>query len=227
MSAVMPGEETVSFLKKFVSPAHFPVFLEKCGIFMDFLYETNRTMNLTRIPETSFWTLHAADSLALAGELSLAGKKLCDVGCGAGFPSLILAAAFPDLLVTAIDSTRKKVDFVAAAAEKMDLPNLTAIHARANELARKEDFHAAYDIVTARAVGNAPDLIRESAGFLNHRHGLLCIYRTTEQLEKELTELKRRKLNCRTTVPFQLPEGAGTRLFLILPSQKSMVSGRP
>ena len=183
-------------------------------------------MNLTRIPEESFWSLHVADSLAFAGEVSLDGKKLCDVGCGAGFPSLILAAAFPDLLVTAIDSTRKKVDFVAMAADKMDLPNLTAIHARANELARKEDFKAAYDFVTARAVADASVLIRETANFLNHKHGLLCIYRTTEQLEREIPDLKQRKLNYRTTPLFQLPEGAGGRLFLILPSQKSMTLRR-
>lgn len=219
-----PVEETLTFMKRFVPENNFPLFMEKCQILMDFLYETNKTLNLTRIPEHAFWSLHVADSLALAGELPLDGKKLCDVGCGAGFPSLILAAAFPDLLVTAVDSTRKKVDFVAAAADKMNLPNLTAIHARANELARKEDFHAAYDLVTARAVADASVLIRETAMFLNHKHGQLCIYRTTEQLEREIPELDRRKLNYRTTPLFNLPEGAGTRLFLILPSQKSMVS---
>lgn len=217
-----PTAETLEFLKRFIPEDYFPVFMKKCEILMDFLYETNQTLNLTRIPEESFWTLHVADSLAFAGEVSLDGKKLCDVGCGAGFPSLILAAAFPDLLVTAIDSTRKKVDFVAAAAEKMDLPNLTAIHARANELARKEDFKAAYDFVTARAVADASVLIRETANFLNHKHGQLCIYRTTEQLEREIPDLKQRRLNYRTTPLFQLPEGAGARLFLILPSQKSM-----
>ena len=221
-----PKEETLAFMKQFVREEHFPVFLKKCNILLDFLYETNKTLNLTRIPEEMFWALHAADSLALAGEVPLDGKKLCDVGCGAGFPSLILAAAFPDLLVTAIDSTRKKVDFVAAAAEKMDLPNLTAIHARANELARQEDFKAAYDYVTARAVADASVLIRETANFLNHKHGRLCIYRTTEQLEREIPDLKQRKLNYQTTPLFQLPENAGSRLFLILPSQKSMTLRR-
>lgn len=223
---IAPETETLDFLKRFVPEEHFPVFFEKCCILMDFLYETNKTLNLTRIPEHSFWALHVSDSLALAGEMSLSGKKLCDVGCGAGFPSLILAAAFPDLLVTSVDSTRKKVDFVSMAAEKMDLPNLTAIHARANELARKEDFHAAYDLVTARAVADAFVLIRETANFLNHKHGKLCIYRTTEQLEREIPELKQRKLNYRTTPLFDLPENAGTRLFLILPSQKSMTLRR-
>ena len=223
---IEPKEETLVFMKQFIPEEYFPVFLEKCKILMDFLYETNKTLNLTRISEESFWSLHVADSLAFAGEVPLAGKKLCDVGCGAGFPSLILAAAFPDLLVTAIDSTRKKVDFVAAAAEKMDLPNLTAIHARANELARKEDFKAAYDYVTARAVADASVLIRETANFLNHKRGQLCIYRTTEQLEREIPDLQKRKLNYRITPLFQLPEGAGNRLFLILPSQKSMTLKR-
>ena len=68
---IEPKEETLVFMKQFVPEEYFPVFLEKCKILMDFLYETNKTLNLTRIPEESFWSLHVADSLAFAGEVPL------------------------------------------------------------------------------------------------------------------------------------------------------------
>ena len=104
-----PKDETLAFLKRFVPESYFPVFLQKCRILMDFLYETNKTLNLTRIPEESFWTLHAADSLAFAGEVALDGKKLCDVGCGAGFPGIPLKIAFPDTEFVLMDSLNKRI----------------------------------------------------------------------------------------------------------------------
>ncbi len=202
-------------------------FLQKCCIYGDFLYETNQTMNLTRIPPQEFWTKHICDSLSLAlrYEMPEAGQhlKMCDVGCGAGLPSLILAAAFPQLYVTAVDSTGKKIKFVEQAAEKMALTNLRTVHARANELARQSDFSHAFRLVTARAVGTAETLIREASGLIAG-NGTLVIYRTPAQAEpetgwlKELQEKDRRKkVDFELTEPLELPGEnveAGTRLFL-------------
>ena len=106
-----PSPECLEFLKRHVAEERFGAFLQACSTFQEILYETNKTMNLTRIPPEEFWSKHIADSVSIAPYLN--GKfNLCDVGCGAGFPSLPLAAAFPELQVTAVDSTRKKIDFV-------------------------------------------------------------------------------------------------------------------
>ncbi len=216
-------ESELAFIRA-CKPENEEDFLRKMQIYGDFLYRTNETMNLTRIPEEEFWTKHICDSLALVlrYEMPRDGRhlKMCDVGCGAGLPSLVLAAAFPGLYVTAVDSRGKKVNFVAEAAEKMGLTNLRAIHGRSNELARQGDFRHAFRLVTARAVGSAETLIRETAGLVSG-NGALVLYRTPAQAEPEAEWLKAMK----KPYPFELTETlelpgdhgeTGTRLFLVI-----------
>ncbi len=195
-------------------------FLQKCTRYGELLYQTNETLNLTRIPPEEFWSKHVCDSLAIARYVPLQTGKICDTGCGAGLPSIILAAAFPRLNVTAIDSTGKKIVFVADAAQKTGLKNLTAIHGRANELGRKKEFHRVFPLVTARAVGSAETLLRETSNFIAPG-GKLVIYRTIPQLEEELDFLKARKINFSATEPLELPSQAGTRLFLSIRPPKN------
>lgn len=210
-----PSPECLEFLKRHVAEERFGAFLQACSTFQEILYETNKTMNLTRIPPEEFWSKHIADSISIAPYLN--GKfNLCDVGCGAGFPSLPLAAAFPELQVTAVDSTRKKIDFVNRAAEAMELENLEALHARANELAAAEDYHHHFDIVTARAVADSMKLVREVSGLLR-KDAFLHVYRTPDQRDREKPELQKLALRFRCTDTFELPDNAGTRLFMILP----------
>ena len=183
------SDDCLAFLKRCVPSEQFDRFLRACSAFREILYETNRTMNLTRIPESEYWSKHIADSVSIAPYLK--GKfNLCDVGCGAGFPSLPLAAAFPELQVTAVDSTRKKIDFVLRAAETMGLGNLEALHARANELAHEEDYNRHFDLVTARAVGDSVKLVREVSGLLR-KNACLYVYRTPDQRDREKPELQK------------------------------------
>ncbi len=208
------SEDCLAFLKRHVPAERFDRFLHACSAFKTVLYETNRTLNLTRIPESEFWSKHIADSISIAPYLQ--GKhNLCDVGCGAGFPSLPLAAAFPDLQVTAVDSTGKKIDFVLRAAETMGLENLEALHARANELAREEDYSRHFELVTARAVGDSLKLIREVSGLLR-KNACLYVYRTPDQCDRERAELQKQAIRFQCTASFELPDHAGTRLFMIL-----------
>ena len=210
-----PSPECLEFLKRHVAEERFGAFLQACSTFQEILYETNKTMNLTRIPPEEFWSKHIADSVSIAPYLN--GKfNLCDVGCGAGFPSLPLAAAFPELQVTAVDSTRKKIDFVNRAAEAMELENLEALHAHANELSAAEDYHHHFDIVTARAVADSMKLVREVSGLLR-KDAFLHVYRTPDQRDREKPELQKLALRFRCTDTFELPDNAGTRLFMILP----------
>ena len=117
------------------------------------LVRENEKYNLTAI--TSFEEialLHFADSLSLSAFLP-AGASLLDVGSGAGFPSLPLAAARPDLKITALDSTGKKTEWIAAEAGRLGLSNVTAVCGRAEEvLAPGNPLRESFDFVTARAV---------------------------------------------------------------------------
>lgn len=213
-----PAEEELRFLSECGPQAALDEFLDRMRIFGDFLYETNRTMNLTRIPPDDFWCKHICDSLSVlkaVPELARDPAPLCDTGCGAGFPSLVLAAAFPERPIVPVDSTGKKIAFVRQAAERMGLKNVTPVQARANELARRPPCRNAFGFVTARAVAEASVLIRETFGFLRPG-GKLIVYRTRSQAEPELELLRKSRIQVTATEEFSLPGSAGLRMFLLI-----------
>ena len=123
------------------------------------LVETNEKFNLTAIKTPDEIILkHFADSAALISRLPETGTVL-DVGCGAGFPSVVLAILCPALSVTALDATEKKVGFVRDAAASLGLLNLTAVAGRAEALAAPDSpYRESFDVVTARAVAALPTL---------------------------------------------------------------------
>ncbi len=117
----------------------------------DLLVEGNTRHNLTAITDRAGADLrHFADSAAAARYLP-EGADVLDVGCGAGFPTLPLAILRPDLHLTAMDATEKKVRFVRETAAALGLSNVTALAARAEEAGRGE-LRQAFSVVTARAV---------------------------------------------------------------------------
>ena len=129
--------------------------LEKLDKYWDFLVETNKQFNLTAITETeSAVNLHFLDSLMA---LPFISGKVCDVGSGAGFPGLVLAAANSELDVTLIDSLNKRVNFLNNAAEVMGLSNVKALHMRAED-AGSGSLRETFDCVTARAVARLDTL---------------------------------------------------------------------
>ncbi len=125
--------------------------------FCKYLLEQNELFNLTAIktPESAA-LLHFADSLALSKYIP-ADSNMLDIGSGAGLPAIPIAIARPDVVVTALDSTQKRVDFINRAAEMLGLNNIKAVCHRAEDVTGK-DFKEKYDIVTARAVASYPIL---------------------------------------------------------------------
>ncbi len=130
----------------------------KLAAFCDYLLEQNKLFNLTAIktPEGAA-LLHFADSLTLSEYLP-EGAKILDIGSGAGFPAIPIAITRPDIQVTALDSTQKRVNFINSAAKMFELDNLTAVCHRAEEVTGS-DFKESFDIVTARAVASYPILL--------------------------------------------------------------------
>ena len=112
----------------------------------------NEKYNLTAITDIDKIILnHYADCVAIAKSLKK-GAKIIDVGCGAGFPSLPLAIVRPDLVITAMDSTAKRVSYVAETATMLGLTNLTAVTMRAEDGGKNPEYREKYDYATARAV---------------------------------------------------------------------------
>ncbi len=118
------------------------------------MLEVNKSMNLTAITDPKQVILkHYVDSVMLSRYLPESGT-LVDVGCGAGFPTLPLAIFRPDLTITALDGTAKRIRYVEETAALLGLSNVTAIAGRAEEYGNNGKYRGRYDVVTARAVAN-------------------------------------------------------------------------
>ena len=118
----------------------------------------NEQMNLTAIREEKRCILlHYADSL-VGAKYFPTGATVIDVGCGAGFPSLPLAICRPDLSVTAMDATAKRVRYVADCASLLGLSNLSTLTGRAEDISHSAAYRESFDCATARAVAALPVL---------------------------------------------------------------------
>lgn len=130
------------------------------------LVEVNQVMNLTAITDEDGIILrHITDSLLISDYFE-PNSTIIDVGCGAGFPSLPLAIARPDLIITALDSTEKRIRYVSETAELLGLTNVTAVAARAEEFANLPEKRESFDYATARAVASLPVLCELTIPFI-------------------------------------------------------------
>jgi len=133
--------------------------LERFDSYASQLIEWNSKINLTAItdPEEILYK-HFLDSLMpLKFETPPEGSSLIDVGTGAGFPGLALLIARPDLDITLVDSTAKKLKVVSDIASKLEL-SPTILHARAEDIGQDPAHRERYDYATARAVSNLREL---------------------------------------------------------------------
>ena len=122
--------------------------------FAELLIETNKSFNLTAIKEPDDVTVkHFADCLAIFKYVNIPENvKIIDVGTGAGFPGMVLAIARPDVSVTLLDSLNKRITFLNDVIEKTGIKNAVAVHSRAEEGGRQEQYREKFDFATARAV---------------------------------------------------------------------------
>lgn len=136
--------------------------------YLDLLYRANRTFNLTRVEPGAALELHGVDSLAGLRVLKDASLHVVDVGTGAGFPGVALAAARPGWRVTVVDSARKKVQFVREAAQAAGIPNVFAVWGRAEDVGRSPAYREQFDAAVARAVAALPVLLELAIPLVRH-----------------------------------------------------------
>ena len=117
------------------------------------LIEQNKTMNLTAITEPDEVVIkHFVDSISLLSAVTPEkGAKILDLGTGAGFPGIPLLICRPDINLTMVDSTAKKLKYVASTVEALGL-NAETLHSRAEEAGKQPEYREQYDIVCSRAV---------------------------------------------------------------------------
>lgn len=154
---------------------------EKFVKYYELLVKWNEFMNLTAI--TDFHEVlkkHFVDSLSMAKAFPyLYGdfQNLIDIGTGAGFPGVPLKIVYPDLTVTLIDSLNKRVNFLNETIESLNLENVTVIHGRAEDYARKEGMRESFDLCVSRAVANLGTLAEYCIPFVG-KDGFFISYKS-------------------------------------------------
>ena len=149
--------------------------------------EYNSHTNLMSKNDTDvLFEKHVLDSLAITlFDGFSSSKKILDVGCGGGFPSLILSIFFPDKKIVGVDSKGKKIKFLNLVKDELSLKNFNAINSRIEEI---EPLNV--DIVTNRAVGKMSDVWRVSSKHLKKKGYFICYKaKTAEEETKELLGL--------------------------------------
>lgn len=159
--------------------------------YYEFLIEKNKVMNLTAITEYPEVMLkHFVDSLSLVKAVNLYKySNLIDVGSGAGFPGVPLKIAFPHLNVVLLDSLNKRVQFLKELTDKLQLKDITAIHARAEDAARDEKYREQFNLCVSRAVANLSSLSEYCLPFVK-KEGLFVSYKS-KHIDIEIQDAKK------------------------------------
>jgi 16S rRNA (guanine527-N7)-methyltransferase len=196
--------------------------------YYELLVEWNRFMNLTAITEFEEVMLkHFVDSLALGKALSVEKiSRMIDVGTGAGFPGIPLKIVYPQLDVVLMDSLNKRVNFLKEVIEKLGLSGITAVHGRAEDLARKPEYREQFDLSVSRAVANLASLSEYCLPFT--KVGGYFIPYKSGQIEEELEAGKKAVSvlggSVKEVVKFQLPNSEMDRSLIVI--QKVRETGK-
>lgn len=118
---------------------------------------------VSRRARDELWERHVQESVAFASTLPRA-QQVLDVGSGGGFPGFVIAVTRPDLAVTLLESSTKKVEFLVATSERLGV-SVHVLHGRAEDI-RSADGAARFDVVTARAVAPLERLLGWTLPFL-------------------------------------------------------------
>ena len=175
--------------------------------------ETNRVMNLTRITDpVEAAVKHYADSLALlpwTRDRSITLRTILDVGTGAGFPAVPLAVIRSEWAATAIDATRKKVEFLTRTVAAIGLTNVHVEHAHAAHWRPKRPF----DVVVVRALAPLGKCLELCAAFVKPS-GWLVAYKTASVDRDEIAAaervLKKTRMRVEEPFPYELQMGDQT-----------------
>lgn len=182
------------------------------------LSEVNKVMNLTAISgEEDTARLHFLDCAALLTVLDLRGKRVIDVGTGAGFPGMPLLILRPDLQITFLDALNKRILFLEDALKRLGLTAAT-LHARAEDAAKMAAHREQYDAAVSRAVANAATLEELTLPFV--KKGGVAIAWKGPGVADELTAARRAAFllggTVRGTVDAPIPRRADWAHVLLL-----------
>ncbi len=163
-------------------------YISECGLelpetaapafrhYYEFLEEKNKVMNLTAITsENDVYTLHFLDSLSPLKYFSFKNASVIDIGSGAGFPGLPIRLAVPSVSLTLMDAQQKRIGFLSELCERLDLTDVTNMHARAEEAAFDKKLRGSFDFAVSRAVARLNVLCELTMPFVKEGGYLLAL----------------------------------------------------
>ncbi|MCH4168180.1 MAG: 16S rRNA (guanine(527)-N(7))-methyltransferase RsmG [Streptococcaceae bacterium] len=152
--------------------------VQQFNAYFHLLVEWNQKINLTAIvEEEEVYLKHFYDSIAPISHQLINNQavRLLDVGAGAGFPSIPMKIIFPELEIHILDSLNKRLTFLTALIEKLDLEKVYLHHGRAEDLGQDINYRGTFDIVTARAVARLNVLVELTLPFLKKDGQLIAL----------------------------------------------------
>lgn len=183
------------------------------------LEQFNKIMNLTGITDPREAMIkHFIDSLEILALFPGLREKVMDVGSGAGFPGIPLAIACPDVSVTLLDSSDKKVKFLSEAIHSLGLNHLRALRGRAEETGRDPLYRERYPLVLSRAVARLNVLLELCLPFVAP-DGVFVAYKGPEA-GQELREARNALIELKSCAEqiweYELPEQRGKRALIVI-----------
>lgn len=188
--------------------------------YQELLLDWNTRMNLTAITDpVAVQDKHFLDSLSCIHALADAeGKRLIDIGTGAGFPGIPLKIALPGVEVTLLDSLKKRVGFLNAIIDELGLTGIRAVHGRAEECARLPAYREQYDYAFARAVARLNVLNEYCLPYV--KVGGLFVSQKGTDYEQELAEARRGLQvlggQVERVIPVEIPDTDYTRVLILI-----------
>lgn len=185
--------------------------------YYDYLVEYNSHTNVTSITDKeSVYLKHFYDSILLSQTIDFNNiENMLDIGCGAGFPGLVLKIVFPHIKLTLLDSNNKKTTFCKNLIDILNVENIEVINNRAEEFINERREH--YDLVTARAVKNLPVLIELSIPFVSINGQFIAMKADyKEELNNSLKGINILGGEYLTTKNINLPNNEGIRNFIVI-----------
>ena len=177
--------------------------------YYELLVEWNKVMNLTGITEyEEVNEKHFIDSLSIVKVIDINKiDNIIDIGTGAGFPGIPLKIAFPHLKVTLLDSLNKRIKFLNAVIDELNLNHIETIHGRAEDYAKKTEYRENYDLCVSRAIANLSTLSEYCVPYVKVG-GLFISYKSgdiDEEIVKSKPAIKILGAEIENVIKFKLP----------------------
>lgn len=197
-----------------------PQQVKQFELYFETLVEWNEKINLTALTEKKdVYLKHFYDSITSAFYYDFTKNlHICDVGAGAGFPSIPLKICFPHLKVTIVDSLKKRIGFLNHLADVLNLKDVAFYHERAENFGKNRQMRESFDVVMARAVARM-SVLSELCIPLVKKNGVFIAMKGAQANEEVQVARKAIRLlggELKEIETFTLPEEESERSIIII-----------